>query len=186
MVMEVVVVKKKVMVFSGSPRKEGNSDLLCDEFIRGALEKGNEVEKIRVTDQKIHYCIACDSCKKKSGQCIWLDDMGWILEKMIAADVIVLATPVYFYSLNAQLKTLIDRTVARYTEIKNKEFYLIVTAADEERANTERTLEVMRGFVDCLDGSEEKGVIYGVGAWKKGEIRKNPAMKEAYEMGRLV
>lgn len=177
---------KKVLVLCGSPRKGGNSDLLSDEFIRGAQEAGHLTEKIRVADQKINYCIACENCTRNPGQCVWPDDMKGILEKMIAADVIVLATPVYFYSLSAQLKTLMDRTVARYTEIKNKEFYLIVSAADEEKANMDRTLETMRGFMDCLDGSEEKGIIYGVGAWKMGDIKDSPALKEAYEMGRLV
>ena len=103
---------------------------------------------------------------------------------MVQADVIVMATPVYFYTMDAQMKTLIDRTVPRYTEITNKDFYFIVTAADTEKANMERTLEGFRGFIeDCLDGAVEKGIIYGVGAWQKGDIEKTPAMKEAYKMG---
>ena len=112
--------------------------------------------------------------------------MAEILEKMIAADVIVMATPVYFYTMNAQMKTLIDRTCSRYTEIRDKEFYFIVSAADSSKRAMERTLEGFRGFTSCLSGAKEKGIIYGTGAWNIGEIKGKPAMKEAYEMGKAV
>lgn len=175
---------KKVLVLSSSPRKCGNSDLLCDEFIRGAKEKGNEVEKIFLREKKINYCVACYYCMNNGGQCVQRDDMAEILDKMIKADVIVMATPVYFYTMDGQIKTLIDRTVARYTQIKDKEFYFIVTAADDRKEALERTIEGFRGFTDCLDGAVEKGVIYGSGAWKVGEIKGTSAMKEPYEMGK--
>ena len=102
---------------------------------------------------------------------------------MINADVIVLASPVYFYSIDAQLKALIDRTVARWTEVKNKEFYYIVTCADEERESQERTIECFRGYADCVEGAVEKGIVYGTGVYEKGEVKETSAMKEAYEMG---
>ena len=174
---------KKVLVISASPRKKGNSDLLCDEFIKGAVTAGNEVEKVFLSDLKINYCTGCGVCNNTS-RCVLTDYMKAVRDKMVAVDVIVLATPVYFYTMNAQLKTLIDRTVPRYTEIKNKEFYYIVAAADTKTANMEKTIEGLRGFtLDCLDGTVEKGIIYGVGAWQKGEIRETAAFKQAYEMG---
>jgi len=120
---------KKIVVLSGSPRKGGNSDTLCDQFMLGAKESGNDVEKITLRDKKINYCTGCYSCEGKGGSCIHKDDMAAILDKMITADVLVMATPVYFYTMDAQMKTLIDRTCARYTEISNKEIYFIETAA---------------------------------------------------------
>ena len=108
---------KNVLILSGSPRNGGNSDLLCDEFMRGALESGNQVEKIRVAEKKIGYCKACYYCRQSGGVCAIKDDMAEVLQKMIDADVIVLASPVYFYSIDAQLKALIDRTVARLSLI---------------------------------------------------------------------
>lgn len=175
---------KKILVLSASPRKGGNSDTLCDEFIRGAKEAGNQPEKIFLRDKKIGYCTGCGVCNRTSS-CVQKDDMAEIIEKMVEADVIVLATPVYFYTMDAQMKTLIDRTVPRYTEMKNKEFYYIVTAADTEVSNMEKTIEGFRGFtLDCLDGAVEKGIIHGVGAWEKGEILHTPAMAQAYELGR--
>ena len=104
---------KKVLILSGSPRKGGNSDLLCDEFAKGATEAGHNVEKIHVSEKNIHPCIACYHCSKNSGACVFKDDMAEILQKMIDADVLVLASPVYFYSIDAQLKAVIDR-LAQY------------------------------------------------------------------------
>ncbi|MBQ6182630.1 MAG: flavodoxin family protein [Clostridia bacterium] len=177
---------KKVLILSGSPRKGGNSDLLCDEFMRGALDAGNEVEKIRIAEKKIGYCSACYYCQKSGGVCAKKDDMAEVLQKMIDADVIVLSSPVYFYSIDAQLKTVIDRTVARWTEVKDKEFYYIVTCADDERESQERTLECFRGYAECVEGAKEMGLIYGIGVYTPGEIKDTPAFKEAYELGLTV
>lgn len=177
---------KKVLILSGSPRKGGNSDLLCDEFMRGAQESGNVVEKIRVTEKNVSPCKACYYCRKSGGQCVMKDDMGEILQKMIDADVLVLASPVYFYSIDAQLKAVIDRTVARWLEVKDKEFYYIATCADTEKESCESTLACFRGYADCVEGAKEMGVIYGTGAYEKGEICNTPAFRQAYEMGKGV
>ncbi len=174
---------KKVLILSGSPRKNGNSDVLCDEFARGAIQAGNEVEKIRVADKKIGYCRACYYCGDHGGECAIKDDMAEVLRKIIDSDVIVLASPVYFYSIDAQLKTVIDRTVARWTEVKNKEFYYIVTCADGEKEATETTLACFRGYADCVSGAVEKGVIYGTGVYEKGEVAGSPALTAAYTAG---
>ena len=176
---------KKVLILSGSPRKNGNSDILCDEFMRGALESGNAVEKIRVAEKKIGYCLGCYVCEK-TGACAIKDDMAEILQKMIDSDVLVLASPVYFYSIDAQLKALIDRTVARWLEVKNKEFYYIVTAADEELSSAKTTIDCFRGYADCVEGGVEKGIVYGMGNYEKGEVKDKKAMTDAYEMGKNV
>ncbi len=176
---------KKILILSGSPRKGGNSDLLCDEFMRGAIESGNEVTKINVAEKKVAPCRACYACKE-SGNCIIKDDMADILQAMIDADVLVLASPVYFYSIDAQLKAVIDRTVARWLEVKDKEFYYIATCADEEKASIETTLACFRGYADCVEGAKEMGVIYGTGVYEKGEVKNTAAFKKAYEMGKSV
>ncbi len=176
---------KNVLILSGSPRKCGNSDLLCDEFMRGAKEAGHKVEKINVADKKIAPCRACYACKG-TGKCAIKDDMADILQAIIDADVLVLASPVYFYSIDAQLKALIDRTVARWLEVKEKEFYYIATCADTEKESIETTLACFRGYADCVEGAKEMGVIYGTGVYEKGEIKNTPAMSEAYGMGKNV
>lgn len=168
--------RKKVLILSGSPRKGGNSDLLCDEFLRGAAQAGNEAEKIRVAEKKIGFCSACYYCRQSGGICAKKDDMAQILQKMIDADVIVLSSPVYFYSVNAQMKTLIDRTLARWREIKDKDFYYIVTCADADREAQERTIECFRGFAACVNGAAEKGLICGTNVYRSGEIRGIPRL----------
>ena len=177
---------KKVLILSGSPRKGGNSDILCDEFARGAQEAGNNVEKLRVAAQKVAPCSACYYCRDHGGACVHRDDMADILQKMIDADVLVLASPVYFYSIDAQLKAVIDRTVARWTEVRNKEFYYIVTMADEEHASADTTLACFRGYADCVEGAVEKGVVIGSGVYEPGKVKATPAMEQAYEMGKHV
>lgn len=176
---------KRVLIISSSPRKGGNSDLLCDEFKRGAEDSGNIVEKIFLRDKKTAPCLACDACKKNGGKCVQQDDMAEMLQKMHEANVIVMATPVYFYSLSAQLKIFIDRIYAQYTDISGKDMYFIVTAA-AGKAALDRTIECWRGLLDCLPGSKEKGIVYGNGLWNKGEAAGSRAMQEAYEMGRQV
>ena len=177
---------KKVLVLSASPRKNGNSDLLCDQFMKGAQQAGHQAEKIFFKDKKINYCTGCGTCINGKKSCPQKDDMAEVLEKMIASDVIVMATPVYFYTMNAQMKTLIDRTCSRYTGIRDKDFYFIVAAADSSKRAMERTLEGFRAFTSCLSGAKEKGIVYGTGAWNIGDIKGKPAIKEAYEMGRTV
>ncbi len=114
------------------------------------------------------------------------DDMAELLQAIIDADVLVLASPVYFYSVAAQLKAVIDRTVARWTEVKNKELYYIMTAADAERSALETTLACFRGYADCIEGAKEMGVLYGTGVYEKGEVNGMPVLKEAYTMGKQV
>jgi len=175
---------KKVLILAASPRKGGNSDLLCEQFTVGATEAGHQVERIFLRDKRINYCTACGACQRNGGQCIQQDDMTEVLDKMIRANVIVLATPVYFYAMTGQMKTLIDRTYARYTEITHKELYFFMTAAVSSKELLERTLEGFRGFSSCLGGAKEKGVIYGTGAWEMGDIKGSPALALAYEMGK--
>ncbi len=111
--------------------------------MRGAQETGHDVERIFFHDKKINYCLGCGSCYK-TNKCVQKDDMAEVLDKMVEADVLVFGTPVYFYTIDAQLKTLIDRTVPRYTELKGKA-YLIAALADEERGSISGTLAAFRG-----------------------------------------
>lgn len=167
---------KKVVIISASPRKGGNSDTLCEEFRRGCEEAGNQVVKISLRDKQINFCKACYYCKK-AGECIQKDDVPAILQQMTEADVIVLATPVYFYTMNGQLKTLIDRCLACGAKLTDKEFYFIATAA-AGKEEMERTMG--------LPGAKISGLIYGAGAWQLGEIQGNPAMQQAYQMGKEI
>ena len=102
----------------------------------------------------------------------------------LGSSSMVLASPVYFYSIDAHLKAVIDRSVARWTEVKDKEFYYIVTAADGEKEAADTTIACFRGYADCVEGAKEMGVVYGMGTYEKGEVKGTVAMTEAYELGR--
>lgn len=178
--------KQKVLVLSASPRKGGNSDLLCDQFMRGAREAGHQAEKIHVHDRNIKFCLGCMSCQKNGGKCVQKDDMTEILPKMVRADVLVLATPIYFYSVNAQLKVLIDRTCPQYTSISNKKAYFIATCADDRKESMDAAIATFRGFLDCLDNVEEAGIICATGVTAVGDIKGKSEMARAFEMGKAV
>lgn len=177
---------KKILILSSSPRRGGNSDTLCDEFLRGATDAGHRVEKIFLRDKTIGYCTGCSTCSLRGKPCPQKDDMPEILDKMIAADSIVMATPVYFYTMSAQMKTLIDRCCGRYGEMSNKAFYFIATAAEGNQQKMERTIDTFQGFLDCLNGATIKGVVYGAGVWHPGEVNNTPAMQRAYAMGNNI
>ena len=105
---------KNILILSSSPRRGGNSDTLCDEFMRGAIESGNQVEKIFLRHKKIHPCTGCSVCSRYKKPCPQKDDAAEVIEKMLAADVIVMGTPVYFYAMSAQMKMMIDRCCGPY------------------------------------------------------------------------
>ena len=175
---------KKVLILEGSPRVNSNSCILSGEFARGAEEAGCSVEKVLVARKKLSGCLGCNACYRNGGTCVQKDDMEEIRAKMLEADVIVLASPIYFYSMTAQMKTLIDRTYAFFNELKGKTFYFIITCGAPDTAFTETMLASLRGFTCCVPEAKEGGVVLGVGAMEAGEIRSTPAMQQAYEMGK--
>lgn len=177
---------KKVLIINSTPRGGGNSEMLCGEFARGAKESGNKVEIVNLRECKIGFCVGCFSCAL-TGKCFQNDDMEIILGKMQDSDVIVLATPVYFYSMTAQLKIFIDRCTPKYEQLINKEFYYIITAADTSQTNCEKVIDAIRGFtLDCLNNPIEKGIIYGLGMGQDKMANQTATFVEAYKMGNQI
>lgn len=178
---------KKVLIISSSPVKDGNSDTLCRKFAEGATEAENQVEKVNLRELKINHCRGCGYCSTTDyNGCCQKDDMASILDKLLDADVVVFGTPVYFYAMCGQMKTFIDRCCAKYTRIKGKEFYFLITAAEEDKKMLNRTVEEFRGFLDCLEDCEEKGILYGTGVWKKGDVNNTKYPQQAFEMGTSI
>ena len=174
--------KKNVVIISSSPRKGGNSDRLCEEFAKGAKDVGHDVEVIRVAEKNIGFCTGCFSCVK-SGKCVLNDDMDEIIEKLLKADVLVLASPVYFFNMNAQLKVFIDRLIPCFDKI-NADIYLIATGHDENMDKLKAALDGIRGLTnDCLTGCKEKGRLVVGGLYAVGDIEGKQELKLAYQMG---
>ncbi len=173
---------KNILLISASPRKQGNSDLLCDEFMRGARQAGHHAEKIRLAEKDINYCTGCCSCVGGKGTCVQKDDMPEIHKKILAADVLVLASPVYFRSFNGQMKTFIDRICPIYGMINDKDVYFIIAAAGGSFP-VDSTVESFRVFTGCLSGIREKGTISITGVWDKGGVKGTKAISQAYAAG---
>jgi multimeric flavodoxin WrbA len=173
---------KNILLISASPRTQGNSDILCEEFLRGAEEAGHHAAKIRLADKDINYCTGCCSCIGGDGSCVQQDDMAELHQKVLAADVLVLASPVYFRSFNGQMKTFIDRVCPIYSRIRNKDVYFIISAAGG-RLPVDSTVESFRVFTGCLNGIREKGVIAVTGVWDEGGVKGTKTIKQAYTAG---
>ena len=177
---------KKVLIISSSPRKEGNSETLADEFMRGAVEAGNSVEKVCLYDKKISFCIGCFACLK-THRCIIHDDADTIAQKMLVSDVIVFATPVYYYSVSGQLKTMLDRANPLYSaDYSFRSVYLLATAAEAAETTFDGTEKAVQGWVDCFENARLSGKVFAGGVNAVGEIKNHPALLEAYEMGKKV
>ncbi|MEJ8737071.1 flavodoxin family protein [Erysipelotrichaceae bacterium HCN-30851] len=174
---------KNILILSSSPRKNGNSDILCHQFIKGAQDAGHKTEMISLYDRNVEFCRACYVCFKTE-QCVIKDDMEEILDKMQQADVIVVATPTYFYSMNGKLKTVIDRFLPRWQNLGGHEVYLIVTGHDEREGLKLVETELTKIFTGL--GNQLKICIYGDRVWQKGEVKSTKAMKEAYLAGYYV
>ena len=176
---------KNIVIISSSPRKGANSDTLCDQFYVGAHDAGHNVEKIFLRDKNINYCTGCGYCTDNH-VCAQKDDMIDILEKLVKADIIVLASPIYFYTICGQLKTFIDRCCARYTEISNKTFYYIFTAADTNENAVKRAQTDLVGFLYCLENPTIAGELHALGVWKGGDIYGTDYPQKAYAMGKAI
>ncbi len=177
---------KNILVIKTSPRKGGNSDVLADAFIKGATNAGNNVEEVSLIGKEIAFCKGCFACQK-THRCIIHDDADNIRELMLNADVIVWATPVYYYSCSGQMKTMIDRANPLYSaDYKFRDVYLLATAAEDEDYTVEGTVKVCQGWVDCFEKASLKGVVFAGGVNDKGDIKGHKALSEAEEMGRKI
>ncbi len=174
-----------VLIISSSPRAQGNSDLLCDAFAEGARAAGHAVDIYRLRQHRINPCVACYACMKNGGTCCQKDDMNERMSKLLAAEGLCLASPVYFYSICAQLKAVIDRCLPRYKELTNKKIYFILSAADD-RESILRAAEPLRGFADCLPDSQEGGALFAHGVWEKGDVNTTNFLAEARAMGASI
>ena len=174
---------KTVLVLSASPQRGGNTDLLCDEFVRGAREAGGDVEKIFLDDYKIDFF---HECHEHSADSVSADDQApLIIEKMTKADIIVLSNPVYYMNIDGQLKTLMDRCY-RNKGLGGKEFYYITACADAEDSTAETAIFAFRGFVVCLPEPVERGMVKAVGIGRKGAVEQSQYMQEAYNLGKTI
>lgn len=177
---------KKVFIVSSTMRANGNSYLLAKEFERGAKDADNTTEFLDLKNINLNFCKGCMYCQNKKG-CAIKDDMNEILKKVQNSDVLVFATPVYYYEMSGQLKTFLDRLNPLYfEENKFKEIYLIATSADTSKSALDNAINGIKGWAECFDKVYLKDVVYGTGAEAVGDIKKSQALKKAYDMGKAI
>jgi multimeric flavodoxin WrbA len=181
---------KTVLILKGSPRRNGNSAALADRAAEGAREAGAVVEETLLDRMKIRPCNACDQCRKKGG-CVIQDDMQALYPKLLAADAILIATPVYYFTMSAQVKACIDRWYALEgtggNAIKGKQVGILMSYGDSDLQtsggiNAVRTFESIFGYIGC----EIVGMVHG-SASDPGDIQGQSAvMEQAYALGKQI
>ena len=177
---------KNVLIISTSFRKGGNSESLAEEFARGAQESGNKVEKVYLRDKNIGFCKGCLACVN-TNRCVIKDDAAEIVEKMLAADVIVFSTPIYYYEMSGQMKTLLDRGNPMYSaDYAFRDIYLLTSAAEDEENVPKRAVSGLEGWIECFPKARLAGTVFAGGVTSVGEIKGHSALNKAYEMGKSV
>ncbi len=177
---------KRVIVLSTSLRRGSNSDMLADRFVEGALSAGNDVEKVSLVGKDIQFCRGCFACQKL-GRCVIKDDVNDIMAKVLEADVVCWVTPIYYYEMSGQMKTLIDRLNSMYPlDYKFRDVYLLTTAAEDEEDTPKRAEAGLTGWIDCFPKSRLAGTLFCGGVNDAREIEGSAKLQDAFELGKAV
>lgn len=177
---------KKVLIISTSIRPSSNSELLAKAFADGARESGNDVELVTLKNKAIGFCKGCLACQKL-GRCVINDDANEITEKMLSAEVIVWATPIYYYEMSGQMKTMIDRANSLFPQdYQFRDIYLLSTAAEDESYVDEGAVKGLQGWIDCFEKARFAGTIFAGGYSAPKDIENSEKLKEAFEMGKSI
>ena len=177
---------KKVVVISTSLRAGSNSHAMAEQFAEGARAAGHSVELISLRGKEIKFCIGCFSCQK-TGACVFHDDVPAIMDSVLNADVVCWATPIYYYEMSGQMKTLIDRMNAMYPkDYRFRDVYLLTTATENEDFTPKGAENGLQGWIDCFEKTTLKGHLFCGDVTDPKEIDGNPRLKDAFELGRQV
>lgn len=176
---------KKVLIISTSLRSNSNSDILARQCEKGAKDAGHEVEYVSLKGKDIKYCIGCLTCIK-TGYCVLKDDVAAIMEKVKNAEVIIYATPIYYYEMCGQMKTLLDRLNPLYSsDYAFRDIYMIATAAEDEESAFDKAYNGLQGWVDCFEKAELKGIVRGASIGDANDASNhNEIMTKAYNLGK--
>ena len=184
---------KKIAMIRSSPHQNGNTNLLADAFIAGAKQTRNEIIDVNLSKENIKYCQGCygtsssRSCTK-TGICWQTDIMNILLESIRQCDVIVFATPVYFYSVSGQLKVFLDRTVPLYGQQYNFSGIYILSASEScSKSAMDGVIKDIEGWMTCFPGTKLAGVIYGTGILSPGAVKsQRKLLDDATQMGQSI
>lgn len=177
---------KEILVLTGSPRRDSNTEKLAEAFVRGAKAAGHRVEVFNVAQMEIAPCTGCEYCSTHPGECCIQDDMQTIMPHLFTADTIVFATPVYFYGMTAQLKLALDRMY--FTQYKKESIdscVLLAVYGDTDTTVVRPLIDQYKAFSSYAKW-DNLGIVTVPGVHKKSEIEGHPALEEAEELGRSL
>lgn len=179
---------KQVLVVKGSPRKNGNTSAMADAFKKGAQEGGNAVTEIILKDKTFGDCLGCGACQSNGGSCVQKDDMTEIYDAMRKADVILLASLVYFYTWTSLMKRMIDRTFAVEPYLQNKTFYLFSAGAAPDEKYMQTMIDSFRQYVSCFraGGNEEGEILFAYGTNGPSDVKTMSVLEDAYQLGKAL
>lgn len=183
---ESMEMSKNIVIVNGSPRKNGNTEILVDAFIEGAKESGNAVTKFNVGSMKINGCTDCQYCFSHSGECVQKDDMNEIYSALYNADMLVLASPLYWFGMSSQLKAMLDRMyVAATKALPITSSALLVTYGDTDTTVVEPIISHYKTIINYM-GWEDRGIITQPGVTNKGDIKGHLSIAKARELGSSI
>lgn len=163
---------KNVLVVSTSLRTNSNSHTLALAFAEGAREAGHDVETVSLRGKRIEFCRGCLACQS-GATCPLHDDAAAIVERIVAADAVAFATPIYFYEMAGQMKTLLDRTNPAFpAKPAFRDVYLLATAADEDERAFDGAVKGLQGWIDCFDQARLVGTVTASGVDAPGTAEK--------------
>lgn len=176
--------RMKIVVLTGSPRRNGNTNHLAAQFIKGAEEAGHEVYRFDCASRKVSPCIACNRCGM-NGPCVFQDDFEELRPHLVDADMVVFATPMYYFGFSSQLKTVIDRFYALNGQLKGNEKHsvLLMAYADTAPKESEPMLSHYHTLLRYL-GWKDSGTVVASGMWPVGAVNGTEYSRKAYELGR--
>ena len=174
----------KVLIITTSLRAKSNSDILAERAAAGARDAGHDAELISLKGKEIRYCTGCLACQKTQ-RCVQKDDAVAIAEKVKEAETLLFVTPIYYYEMSGQMKTLLDRLNPLYSsDYKFRRVYMLSTAAEDETDTPEKAVNGLRGWVDCFEKAELCGSLFCGGINYPAEAASREAeLAEAYEFG---
>ena len=174
-----------ILVISTSLRPRSNSDILTERLMAGARDAGHQVEEISLKGKELKYCIGCLACQKTQ-RCVQKDDALWIADKMKDADTLVFSTPIYYYEMSGQMKTLLDRMNPLYSsDYRFRRVYMLSVAAEDETYTPEKAVSGLEGWVDCFEKAKLCGSLFVGGLNGPGEASANAeALEKASQFGK--
>ena len=176
----------KVLVITGSPHKNGTSAHLAEQFIKGAKEKGYEVIRFDAAEKQVHPCIACERCHNTDKGCVFKDAMEELNPELLSADVIAFVSPIYYYTISAQIKAVIDRFYANDAALhNNKKAVLLLTMADDTDESALGALQTFKGMTSFLEW-EIAGTVVGIDCGTVEDLQKTDYPVKAYEPGKSL